>query len=288
MAGDGLSRAAPEHVSHQSRQSGRSLKRDHSRAFTVYPARTDEVITRRLEFAYNQSTETGRLETFPEGLTIDSASLEAYIEVLIKAFRHNAELKEFIDNLSGGNLRQALDFLNAFVGSGYVNTARILDISDEGGVYTVPMHEVFRAIAYGDGQHYDPTASPIANVLDITQDDGREHFLLPGRSISTAAQLADSTGSKGYVEADELLSAATGWGFAQEQVGGQLERAFSANLLEGNDEGGDAGLCRVTTIGVYTLRRLLPSFVYLDAVVVDTPIVEVSARAEITLAWSIA
>jgi hypothetical protein len=148
------------------------------------------------------------------------------------------------------------------------------------------MHEVFRAIAYGDGQHYDPSSSPIANVLDITQDDGREHFLLPGL-ISRASQLADSAGATGYVEADELLRDAVGWGFTQEQIGGQLERAFSTNLFEGNDESGDPGLCRVTTIGAYTLRRLLPSFVYLDAVVVDTPIVDVAARADIGDVWSI-
>src|SRR5437899_288891 len=34
---------------------------------------------------------------------------------------------------------------------------------------------------------------------------------------------------------------------------------------------------RITTVGAYTYKKLLPTFIYLDAIVVDTPIVDHTA-----------
>ena len=269
----------------QSQVSG-SLSGYHSRAFTVYPARTDAVVSRRLTFARVQLEETGRLESFPAGLSLDSANLLAYVDVLIKAFESDDALKEMLENLSGGNLRVALDFVNAFVGSGYVSTQRILDVADQGDVYNIPLHEFFRAIAYGDTEYFDPTGSPISNVLDITQNDGREHFLLPSLLLC-AQQLGESSGSKGYVEVEELHKAGASWGFTQEQVGAQLGRAFRGRMMENADASPAMGSTRVTSVGVYTVRKLLGMFTYLDTVVVDTPIVDPLVRAEILDVWAI-
>jgi hypothetical protein len=38
---------------------------------------------------------------------------------------------------------------------------------------------------------------------------------------------------------------------------------------------------RLTTVGVYTYRKLLPTFIYVDAVVVDTPVVDAAAEEAI-------
>jgi hypothetical protein len=248
----------------------------------VYPARTDEVVGRRLKFAHRQLEETGRLESFPEGMSLDSANLIAYLDVLIKAFDSDDALKEMLDNLSGGNVRQALDFLNAFVGSGYVSTRRILDIAEAAGndVYTVPLHEFFRAITFGDAEHYDPSTSPIANLFDIVEDDGREHFLLPSL-IAEAQQLGERAGGPGFVPIEALHEHGAAAGFRQEQVGGQLTRAFQRRLLEGDTEGASGDTCRPTTIGAYTVRKLAGMFSYVDAVAVDTPIVDAVTRARI-------
>jgi hypothetical protein len=271
---------------HESRLRG-SLSGYHSRSFTVYPARTDEVISRRLSFARAQLEETGRVESFPEGLSLDSSSLLAYLDVLIKAFGSDDQLKEMLDNLSGGNVRVALDFVNAFVGSGYVSTRRILEVAESGDVYTIPLHEFFRAIAYGDAEQYDPSQSPIVNVLDITTSDGREHFLLPSLIVQADA-LGKSRGATAYFPTQELHTSAATWGFSQEQVGAQLARAFQSRLLEGDTSGDASGVCRATSVGVYTVNKLLRMFTYLDAMVVDTPIVDPEVRAAVTEVWPIA
>lgn len=72
---------------YNSRRSG-SVAAYAPRVFTVDPPRTDLVILKRLEFAKKQLERTGRLETFPKGLTIDSESLSVYLAVLIDAFRN--------------------------------------------------------------------------------------------------------------------------------------------------------------------------------------------------------
>lgn len=266
---------------HESRRKG-TLSGYHSRAFSVYPARTDEVIGRRLKFARRQLEETGRLESFPEGLSLDSSNLIAYLDVLIKAFDSDDALKEMLDNLSGGNVRQALDFLNAFVGSAYVSTKRILDIARQqnNDVYTVPLHEFFRAITFGDAEYYDPSTSPIANLFDVVEDDGREHFLLPSLIVE-AQRLGESAGGPGFIPIQTLHEHGAAAGFRQEQVGGQLARAFQKRLLEGDVNGPSGETCRPTTVGAYSVRKLVGMFSYVDAIVIDTPIVDAVARETI-------
>ncbi len=139
---------------YNSRRSG-SVAAYAPRVFTVDPPRTDLVILKRLEFAKKQLERTGRLETFPKGLTIDSESLSVYLAVLIDAFRNNDRLKELVDNLSSGNIRQALSYISNFVGSGYVSTARILEVHRAGGLYTLPLHEFIRAMLYQEYSYYE-------------------------------------------------------------------------------------------------------------------------------------
>lgn len=57
---------------------------------------------------------------------------------------------------------------------------------------------------------------------------------------------------------------------------GSLDRVTTVAVL-------DAGLrYRITTVGAYTYKKLMGTFVYLDAVIVDTPIVDDGVAAEIT------
>ena len=155
-----------------------SLAAYQPRVFTISPPRVDQVILKRMSFAEAQLKETGRLDSFPKGLSLNSVTLEHYIAVLLQSFRTSKDLNEFIDNLSGGNVRLALDFVNSFVGSGHVDANKILSAFEETGAYFIPIHEFMRAVIFGDYEHFHPAASPIVNIFDISQPDGREHFLL--------------------------------------------------------------------------------------------------------------
>ncbi|MGW0231937.1 hypothetical protein ACWDWO_26825 [Actinopolymorpha singaporensis] len=256
------------------------------RVFTVSPARVDRVILRRLVWAREQLETSQETGAFSTQFTINADAMRVYLDMLIKAFDESKELNEIIDNLSGGNLRIALEFLMAFIGSGYVSTRRVLEVAAKGSVYVLPMHELLRAVIYGDYDYYSPSASRICNVFDITSDDGREHFLLC-LCLAHIERAGLSAGRNGYLELSNLYEFTQGLGFAQEQVGPQLARAIDKGLIhmpEGRDSGGPF---RITTVGSYMYKSMVTRFTYVDAMMVDTPIVDISVRKNIADASTI-
>jgi GTPase SAR1 family protein len=246
------------------------------RVFTISPPRADTMLQRRVDFALHQLKDSGRLGSFPVGVTVDSQSLIDFLEVLAENFRTNERLLELIDNIAGGNMRLALRFVVDFLGSGHVNTAKILQIYREDGRYIIAVHEFLRALLFGDYRYYDPDSSPIANILRITQPDGREHFLLP--ILLTQAQVfGEQSQQEGYVAADVLHSFCQQLGFTSDQVAGALEYAVEHRLLDSTPRytfETHSLFFRITTVGAYTTKMLLAYFAYIDAVLVDTPIVD--------------
>jgi hypothetical protein len=254
------------------------------RAFTIAPPRVDLVLKKRLAFALEQLRDTSRLASFPSGVTITSDSLTAYLEVLLWNFESNERLVSLIDNLSAGNIRRALEFVSRFIGSGHVDTRKILGIYEREGDYTIALHEFLRAIIYGDAEHYDPDVSPIANMFGVSQPDGREHFLL-GLLIAHMEAASDRKGTEGFVPTDEVYGFGQKCGFSPDQIAWALNRGVKKGLLERSPRGRGSGThehLRITSAGVYTARMLIHMFAYVDAVVVDTPIVDPNYRKLIT------
>jgi hypothetical protein len=251
-----------------------------ARVFTIAPPRADLMLQRRVDFALHQLRSAGRLGSFPAGVTVDSDSLIAFLEILAQNFRSNTDLLALIDNLAGGNMRLALQFVTSFIGSGHIDTEKMLRLYEEGGRYTIPLHEFLRALLFGDGVYYDPSASPIANLFRISHPDGREHFLLP-LLLTQAQSLGERVGDEGYVAAADLFDFAQSLGFSAEQVTEALDHALNKRLLDAAPRhSGDVPRLhyRITTVGAYTTRVLVAYFSYVDAVLVDTPIVDKQYR----------
>lgn len=263
---------------HESRKTG-ALAAYQPRVFTVSPPRSDQVIVRRLEFAKKELMKFGRLPGFPTGLTLDSTSLVIYIDVLLNAFEKNEQLVELVDNLSSGNTRRALDFVSTFVGSGYVQTSRILDAHKSGRPYIIPLHEFIRAILYGDHKYYDPATSPVPNLFAVSSNDPKEHFLLP--TLLAFVQSAGEQETGGFVDMRTCADSLQSLGYDPEQIGFHFQRGEGHGLIEQTNLGDAGQLVRITAAGGYLHKRLVSSFPYVDAVVVDTPILDPTARASI-------
>jgi hypothetical protein len=58
------------------------------------------------------------------------------------------------------------------------------------------------AVIYGDFEQFDPTASPMANLFDISRPDGKEHFLLG--NIPAFIERSGDHGAEGFVEAAKV------------------------------------------------------------------------------------
>lgn len=258
------------------------------RVFTIEPPRIDLVIRKRLEFALSTLKRSGSLPGMPAGVSLSSRNLERYLEMLIQAFESQTEVIEFIDNMCAGNVREALNYVGWFVGSGHVDSEKILSIMERSGKYSLPLHEFLRAVIHKNGEHYDPTDSPILNIYDLSSNTPAEHFalLVLLDYVERAGQVG---GLHGFVERGAVLSYLQTCGFTVEQSLAHLRRAFEHSLLSSPEglkgEGGDR--MRITSAGAYSRKKLAALFAYLDAVVVDTPITEPSRRSAIVDARSI-
>ena len=149
----------------------------------------------------------------------------------------------------------------------------------------MPLHEFLRAVTFGDTEYYDLERSPIANLFDISQVDPKEHFLTP---LLICSLTSSSKGSEeGFVETSVVYERLQGFGFTPEQIDSAVIRGYRKKLFETAarripypDHDMPPAL-RATNVGLYHVSRLCRLFTYVDAVLVDTPILEADVRQSI-------
>jgi len=266
----------------QSRASG-TLAAYQPRVFTIEPPRIDLVIKKRLEFALARLEEAGTLPGLSTGISIDSRNLELYLKMLILSFTERDDVIEFLDNMCSGSVREALSYVGSFVGSGHVDSSKILSVMEDTGRYYLPIHEFVRAVIHKDGEYYDPTISPIPNVFDISSADQREHFALL-ILLEYVEHAGQTGGSHGFVERRLVMDFMQGCGYRTEQTLSTIRRAFDKGLVispEGT-KADTSGHIRITTAGAYVRKKLCGLHAYLDAIVVDTPVLNPESRGKLT------
>jgi len=254
----------------------------HPKAFTISPPRTDRVIERRLHFALKLTSGAIPITALTKNTTVNLERLDIIIRAFLQSLNENEDLIEAIDNISGGNIRLALELVRSFFGSGHIDTEKIYDKFISGG-YIIPLHEFIRAVIYGDAVHYDPDKSPVANLFDISQVDQREHFLL-SLLIETVSYLGNRSVDQGFVPTAEIYNYLQSIGFNPDQIDIAFIRAQRKRLIETEarriPQPGQLmpQNIRITTIGKYHTEKLIRDFAYLDAMIVDTPILDRKTR----------
>lgn len=270
---------------HRSLRSG-LLSGYHPKAFTISPPRIDTVLDSRLKFSIKIASGEMPLSSLGSGVGVQLHALEKIMRSFQESLKQPNALIEFIDNIAGGNVRLALDLVRQFFGSGYVDTEKIVDVYDKSGRYYVALHEFLRAVIYGDAAYYEPSQSYIANIFDIGWPDPKEHFLTPVL-ISFLQNEGLKSGHEGFVEVGRIYERLQAFGFTADQIDHALVRSMRKKLIEAGwgrlpdvTEPMPQAL-RATSVGVYHIRRLIQFFSYVDAMVVDTPILEQPTREQI-------
>jgi hypothetical protein len=249
----------------------------HPRVFTIAPPRTDVMLRKRIEFAMKILESGGDVGGASHAVTLRSDNLLAFLRVLHQNVRENRNLMAMIDSLAGGNMRLALDFVTEFIGSGHVDTEKIIAIEQTGtDGYTIPQHEFLRSLLHGDGVYYDPQRSPVPNLFQIDRPHPRSHFLLL-MLLDYIGRMGEARDLAGYVGVDTVVPYFQGFGFPVESTVFAMDYCRRFRLIE-SPEGGDgaAGVerVRITTVGAYAMRYLPRMFTYVDAVLVDTPVLD--------------
>lgn len=248
----------------------------HPRVFKIMPPRPDTVIRKRLDFVLDLMAGEDHEINDILGYNLQSDSLQFFLEMLSANMASNRNVNVFIDNMAGGNMRRALGFITRFVGSGHVDTAKIVDIWARTRSYWIPEHELLRALLHGDGNYYEPESSDIANVFKCASNDVRDHFLMC-KLISFVERSSRDGDNLRFVSADEIYQALQPQGFSETSIQEALRRGVDHRLLDEplmsrNDENFER--VRVTSVGLYTKNRLPLLFSYVDAIVVDTPVLQ--------------
>jgi hypothetical protein len=267
---------------------GGELSGYHPRAFTISPPRFDELIAKRLATAIKMLR--GELP-LPDlrGTTIQVHGVADYLEVLQYSFEQEPELLAFCEDISGGNMRLALDYIVAFMSCGHVNARKIMDRWREERRYKIPVHEFVRGVMFADREYYSGRTAAVINVFDCRSGDPREAFaVLTVLSMLSVAmhEASPTTTTAGFVAVEELKRKLTMAGFRYEQANWALEdRCLENRLVETNLKSGEteqATHVRISPTGCYYFEKLARTFVYVDAVCVDTSICDKSAYEQIT------
>jgi hypothetical protein len=178
-------------------------------------------------------------------------------------------------------MRRALDFVTQFIGSGHVDTEKIIGVERrEPQRYMVPIHEFLRSLLHSDGVYYDPHKSPIANVFAIDQPETKNHFLIC-LALEYVLSKGDAKDSAGYIGLSDVYQYLQGLGYSVESIAFAVGYMARFRLIEAPMSDADvtrAEKIRITTVGAYTLQHLPGMFTYCDAVIVDTPILDAETR----------
>ncbi|MCA1652178.1 MAG: hypothetical protein LC753_18575 [Acidobacteria bacterium] len=88
---------------------------------------------------------------------------------------------------------------------------------------------------------------------------------------------AGETGRReGFVDIDEIMDFGQSLSYLPAQIEFALRHGIDKRLLNTGPQRREltSRRYRITSVGAYTYRKLVPTFIYMDAVVVDTPIVD--------------
>lgn len=261
------------------------------RILTISPPRIDLVLQKRLQFSLDLAEGRQPLDRL-DGITIRLDSIALFLKALIYSVKSNKELSELLANITGGNIREALELIKGFIGSANVDSEKIISIMEDGdGRYVIPLHEFSKQALLGEYSHYEPRSSMAFNLFDIRYPDKREHFLC---LLIVAFLLSESAvkTQEGFFPTSDLLQEMQNHGFVPDQIEHSLRRLTNKKLIETTervtfDEGlqglvGDMPLAfRATTNGAYHVQRWAPSFAYLDAMIFDTPIMDDGIRSNL-------
>jgi hypothetical protein len=267
---------------HASRRSG-VLAAYHAHAFGVVPPPIRRVIERRVAFALRLAR--GELVLpFLQHVRVNVPTLATVLAHVRWSLRDVEQLREFIEAMASGNVRVALEALIDLVTSPHTDVRQLLEWADDRKA-PLRLYRAVRAVALREHQYYSPAASRIANLFAISGRDGREHFLVP-LLLSWLATNGESRRS-GFAETGAIYDALQSLGFSPRQVARAIVRASDAALIEtGTRETDVEGVApssyRVRDSAVYHVRELLRHFEYVDAVVVDTSILDDDTRAAIS------
>jgi hypothetical protein len=259
------------------------------RTFTVGAPDLGLVLKRRFHFA--KRVALGEVDTPILRDAVQSRDVSFRLPNVAEIFaccefstKKGASAIQMLGAMSNGNIRYMLELTKRTLASGHLDTGKILNRIQTQGSYFVPDFEAVTTLLYGDYDQYDPKSSVFVNLLDIFHSDTKEHFIriLVLDYLSRFSHRDESSGAVPYAD---LLTYLESFYFDVATIQRHLAiltegGCVDAGVATDHDELRSSTI-RITSRGAYHLNNLVTDFMYVDAVIVDTPIIDHAARAHI-------
>lgn len=243
------------------------------------------MVVKRLRFARRVALGEVPIKTpFGAGFSAELPRTALFLECIADSFQRSQKLSNLFDLVSNGNARDLLIYVSQVLTSQHLNTKKILEKYQGPGTYTLGEHEALRALLYGNYRQYDPEESLFINLFDIQRADAAEHFT-KFVILDHLRRVPDGHPNYGFTSVDMLLRYLYQLGFSDECAKEALRFLFAQRYCEARApiETWDNSTeeVRITPHGRYHITDLVKTFVYMDAITVDTPIVSAAYRARI-------
>lgn len=260
---------------------------------TVVSPRTDTLVTRRLNYARQialglcDSSRAKQGAPFSKQISLYLPSVADFLAACSNSFARNKELCDLFTAVSNGNARDLLRHVLLALTSSHLDTDKIIA---SGPGYLMPVHEALRALLFCDTMYYDPTKSFFVNLFDVERADPMEHFtrLL---SLDHLSRVSPAHPAYGYCRVEDLFRYLGQLGYSEEHskatIGFLFEKGCCESKVPSEDWGNEIQQLRVTARGNYMISRLVRTFNYLDAIIVDTPVLDAEVRKSISDVMSI-
>lgn len=217
-------------------------------------------------------------------VTLDLPRVAKLLEGCEFAARKRHGIIPTLEAVSNGNLRRLIDFTRTILCSGHLNTKKIFSKIEEGDHYYIPDFEGVKTLIFGNYMQYDPLKSPFVNLFDIRHADPTEHFLRIAALLYLAKIPSEPPGG-GYVKLADLLTYLSAFGYSHNAANNDIEILIEKQCIRKGLESDNTitaeDSIRITSLGKYHLYTLANMFQYLDAVIIDTPILNAEISKKI-------
>jgi len=256
--------------------------------FTVGNPDLSLVLKRRFSYAKNiaegKSLDRSGLQAPPSrDISFDLPRIAKIFESCEFAAWKNYGIIPTLEAVSNGNIRRLLDLTRKILCSGHLDTRKILERIENNGKYFIPNYEGVKTLLFGDYTQYDPTKSPFINIFEIKHADAAEHFIIIS-ILHYLSKISDNTKVSTYTKVSNMMSYLASLGYSYiisiDTIQFLIENDYINRTIE-KDSVEDDDMIKITPLGRYHIFNLISEFQYLDAAIIDTPILDEKIRDSI-------
>ena len=257
--------------------------------FTISPPKTSDVINKRLIFA--KKIANGDID-FLDSVELSLKNFSDVVDIMLNSFEssNGDSIYEFIENIMNGNIRNSLEFIVDLIGSPGLDSKEKLEIFRNDGRYILPLHEFTKYAILNNNFYYDKNSSIAMNLFDVEINNSTNEHFLCSLLISYISDTSGKSNDKDFIPYNKIINELQNYSFTESQITNSITNCINKKLLEKENrltfiedpsEKPENAKYRVTSVGLYHVKKWIGEFAYIDAMLFDTPILDEEVKAEV-------